>query len=61
MFEQGNIFEGMFLKLNFEVLYRRVFFVKSIVYYFSDQNRGIPGELLVIDDRKFTKLMYANV
>ena len=57
MFEQGNIFEGMFLNLNLEVLYRRVFFVMSIVYYFSDQNRGIPGELLVIDDRLIEHLL----
>ena len=32
----------MLLKLHFEVLYRRVLFVMSIIYYFGDQNRGIP-------------------
>ena len=28
--------------LHFEVLYRRVLFVMSTVYYFGDQNRGVP-------------------
>ena len=38
----------MLLKLNFEVLYRRVLFVMSIVYNFGDRNRGITRQLLVI-------------
>ena len=38
-----EIFLGeMLLKLHFEVLCRRVLFVKSIVYYFGEQNRRIP-------------------
>ena len=32
----------MLLKLHFEVLYRRILFVMSIVYYFGDPNHGIP-------------------
>ena len=32
----------MLLKFHLEVLYRRVLFVISIVYYFGDQNRRIP-------------------
>ena len=32
----------MLLKLHFEVLYRRVSFVMSIINYFGDQNRAIP-------------------
>ena len=34
----------MLLKLNFEVLYRRILFVMGFVYYFGHQNRGIPRE-----------------
>ena len=34
--------EKMLLKLNFEVLYQRVLFVMSFVYYFGGLNRGIP-------------------
>ena len=32
----------MFLKLHFDVLFRRVLFVMSIIYNFGDQNRGTP-------------------
>ena len=34
---QGNILRKILLKLHFEVLYRRVLFVISIVYYFGAQ------------------------
>ena len=30
------------IKLHFKVLYRRVLFVMSIIYYFGEQNRRIP-------------------
>ena len=36
------------IKLQFQVSYRRELFVISIVYYFSDHNRGIQRATTII-------------
>ena len=38
----------MLLKLHFDVLFRRVLFVMSIVYYIGDQKRVIPRAMLLL-------------
>ena len=52
----------MLLKLHFEVLYRRVLFVMSIIYYFGDQNRGIPlvtaSNIIIVTVAKFCEIVH---